>query len=154
MTMIPRTLSRTRRAAAAVLLTGALAAVSACGGTSVLNLEVGQCITGETAGEDDVSSLPVVDCAQPHTGEIYSLPQVPDGDFPGEAALQQSAQELCAGQDFTTYVGVEYQQSAIYYSTLVPSADTWDDGDREIVCILLADQNGSETTGSLRGANR
>ncbi|MCX6466283.1 MAG: septum formation family protein [Pseudonocardiales bacterium] len=149
-----RTPSRTRRAAAAVLLAGALAGVSACGGTSVLNLEVGQCISGQTAGEDDVSSVPVVDCAEPHTGEIYSLPQVPDGEFPGEEALNQTAQELCAGPDFTTYVGVEYLQSEIYFSTLVPSADTWDDGDREIVCILLADQNGSETTGSLRGANR
>ena len=152
--MTARPLSPVRRVAAGVLLTATLAAVSACGGTSVLSLEVGQCISGQTTGEDDVSSVPVVECTEPHTGEIYSLPQLPDGDFPGDAAVQQSATELCSGQEFQTYVGKPYQESTIYLSYLVPSSDTWEDGDREIVCILAADENGSETTGSLRGANR
>lgn len=144
--------STARRLAAGLLTAAAVAAVSACGQTSVLNLEVGQCISAQT-DEDEVSSVPVVDCAEPHSGEIYALPQVPDGEFPGDAALQQSAQDLCAGQDFTTYVGVPYEESEVYFSYLVPSADTWDDGDREIVC-LLTNQEGTDTTGSLRGANR
>ena len=152
--MTARPLSPARRLAAGVLLTAALAAVSACGGTSVLSLEVGQCTTEPVTGEESVSSLPTVDCAEPHTGEIYALPQVPDGDFPGEAALQETAGQLCSGQDFQTYVGKPYQESSIYLTYLVPSSDTWDDGDREIVCILTADEAGSESTGSLRGANR
>lgn len=153
--MTARPLSPARRLAAGVLLTAAVAAVSACGGdTSVLNLEVGQCTDQSVAGEDSVSSLPIVDCAESHTGEIYSLPQVPDGDFPGDAALQETAGQLCSGQDFQTYVGKPYQESAIYLSYLVPSDDTWENGDREIVCILTADEAGSASTGSLRGANR
>ncbi len=142
-----------RRIAAAVLTAGALATVSACGGTSVLSLEVGQCITGQTDGEDQVSSVPVVDCAEPHTGEIYSLPQLPDGDFPGDDAVQTSAGELCSGQDFQTYVGKSYEESEIYFSFLVPTEGTWADGDREIVCYLV-NQDNSDITGSLRGANR
>lgn len=148
--MIPRTAART---AAGALLAAAVLGASACSSTSVLNLEVGQCIAAET-DEGEISSVPVVDCAEPHSGEIFSLPQLPDGDFPGDAAVRQSAGDLCAGQDFQTYVGVPYQQSTIYFSSLTPTDDTWDDGDREIVCILLADEQGSETTGSLRGADR
>ena len=151
--MTARPLSPARRLAAGVLLTAALAAVSACGGeTSVLNLEVGQCVNTEAEGE--VSSVPVVDCAETHNGEIFSLPQLPDGDFPGDESVRQSANELCAGQDFQTYVGKTYQESAIYFSALTPTTETWGDGDREIVCILTADETGSQSTGSLRGANR
>lgn len=57
------------RRAAVALAAGALFSVAACGGTSVLSLEVGQCIT-ETATEDQVSSVPVVECTEPHNGEI------------------------------------------------------------------------------------
>ena len=142
-----------RRAATAVLAAGALTLLSACGGTSVLSLEVGQCIT-DTPQEDQVSSVPVVECSEPHTGEIYALPQLPEGEFPGDQAVSDQADLLCAGQPFQDYVGVPYQQSEIYYTKLVPSSDTWADGDREIVCIL-ANQDGSPLSpGSLRGANR
>lgn len=143
--------SSARRAVVA-LAAGALLSVAACTGTDVLDLEVGQCLT-DTASDDQVSSVPVVDCSEPHTGEIFALPQLPDGDFPGEQAISDQADQLCAGQAFQDYVGVPYQDSDIYYSTLVPSTETWDDGDREIVCILAA-QDGSSSTGSLRGANR
>lgn len=142
-----------RRAATAVLAAGALALLSACSGTSVLSLEVGQCIT-DTAQEGQVSSVPVVECTEPHNGEIYALPQLPEGDFPGDQAVKDQGDQLCAGQPFQDYVGVPYQQSEIYYTKLLPSAETWADGDREIVCIL-ANQDGSPLSpGSLRGANR
>lgn len=143
--------SSARRAVVA-LAAGALLSVAACSGTSVLDLEVGQCLT-DTTSDDQVSSVPVVDCAEPHAGEIYALPQLPDGDFPGEQVISDQADQMCAGQAFQDYVGLPYQDSDIYYSTLVPSTETWDDGDREIVCILAA-QDGSSSTGSLRGANR
>jgi hypothetical protein len=153
MTMTPRITARARRLVAGALAAGAVAAVSACGGTSVLSLEVGQCISDQSAGEDEVSSVPVVDCAEPHYGEIYALPQLPDGEFPGDEVVSQRAQELCQGADFQTYVGVPYLESEIYQSALLPSAETWEEGDREIVCYLRNEDN-SPITGSLRNANR
>jgi len=140
------------RCAAAVLAAGAFLTLSACSGTSVLNLEVGQCIT-DTAQEGQVSSVPVVACSEPHTGEIYALPQLPDGDFPGEQAVGDQADQLCGGQAFQDYVGLPYDQSEIYITWLSPTAGTWADGDREIVCIL-ANQDGSNLAGSMRGSNR
>ncbi|GAA3218277.1 hypothetical protein GCM10017691_00970 [Pseudonocardia petroleophila] len=142
------------RRAAVALAAGALFSVSACSGTSVLNLEVGQCIADAATG-DQVSSLPTVDCSEPHAGEIYALPQLPDGDFPGDEAVNEQAQQLCSGQAFQDYVGKPYQDSEIYYSTLSPSLETWnEDDDREIVCILTTQDGSPLEAGSLRGANR
>jgi len=93
--------------------------------------------------------VPIVDCSQPHQGEIYALPQLPDGEFPGDEAVQQTAQEECGGQAFTDYVGVPFQQSEFEVTFLLPSAVTWADGDREIACLIA-----STEPGSARGANR
>ena len=143
--------------AAAGSPTPAAAAPTSAGPTeqSVLDLEVGQCINppGGQDQADLISSVTVVDCAEPHLGEIFSLPQLPDGAFPGTDAVQGSAEELCTNQDFETYVGVPYQESEIFSSPLVPTEETWAQGDREVACLLV-NEEGTETTGSLRGANR
>lgn len=142
------------RAATAVLAAGALALLSACGGTSVLSLEVGQCISDQTPEGEQVSTVPIVDCAEPHVGEIYALPRLPDGGFPGAESVSASAQTLCAGPEFQTFVGVPIDQTTLDVNFLLPSAETWNDkDDREIVCIVV-DGDRTPTTGSLRGANR
>lgn len=141
-----------RLGAGTLLALGAVVSLTACGRTDVLDLELGQCLTDAT-GEGQVSSVEVVDCGRPHVGEVYALPRLPDGEYPGEQAVQERAQQLCGGQEFHSYVGVAYERSEIYFSTLAPSSDTWSGGDREIVCIL-ANQDSSPITGSLRGANR
>ncbi len=63
--------------------------------------------------------------------------------------MSQTAEEECAGQAFTDYVGVPYQESEFEVTFLLPSADTWADGDREIACVVT-----STEPGSVRGSNR
>ena len=116
--------------------------------TSVFSLEVGQCIDAE-ADSGEVGSVPVVECSQPHEGEIYALPQAPDGGFPGEDALRQTAQDQCTGSAYTDYVGLPYEQSEFEVTFLLPTEESWSRGDREIGCIV---QN--EEPGSVRGSNR
>lgn len=116
--------------------------------TSVFALEVGQCIDSE-ADSGEVGSVPVVECDQPHQGEIYALPQLPDGDFPGAEEIEETAKEECGGSAYTEYVGLPYQESEFEVSFLLPTEQTWGDGDREIACIV---QN--EEPGSVRGSNR
>ncbi len=144
------TIPRPTRVAVAVLAAGAFTVLTACG-TSVLDLEVGQCISSSVDGEQ-VSSLPVVECSEPHSGEIYALPQLPDGEFPGDEGVSASAQALCADPEFQNFVGVPVTETTLSVEFLLPSSDTWADGDREIVCIVR--DGTADTTGSLRGAAR
>lgn len=144
------TIPRPTRVAVAVLAAGAFTVLTACG-TSVLDLEVGQCISSSIA-EDEVSTVPVVACTEPHSGEIYALPQLPDGEFPGDQAVQDSGNTLCLGQEFQNYIGIAPEQSTLGVNILFPTTETWADGDREIVCIVRDGE--AETTGSLRGAAR
>lgn len=141
------------RRAAVALAAGALLSVAACSGTSVLDLEVGQCITDETPEGEQVSSVPVVACTEPHVGEIYALPQLPDGEFPGDESVTASANQLCAGPEFQSYVGIPIEETGLGVNFLIPSAETWAQGDREIVCII-GNADGAPATASLRSSNR
>ncbi len=116
--------------------------------TSVFQLEIGQCVNSET-GEGEVSSVPIVECSEPHQAEIYALPQLPDGEFPGDEAVTETAQEECTGDVFTDYVGLPFERSEFEVTFLLPSAETWADGDREIACLIA-----STEPGSVRGSNR
>jgi hypothetical protein len=49
-------------------------------------------------------------------------------------------------------VGMSYDQSALEVTWLEPTEESWEAGDRELVC-LITDPAG-QTTGSLEGANR
>jgi hypothetical protein len=150
--MTARPVPRIRPLVVGVLTAGLLSTAFACG-TSVMSLQVGQCVNDKEQDEETVSTLPVVDCAQPHTGEVYALPVLADGEFPGDAAVGEKADELCSGKEFEDYVGMSYEESVTHISSIVPSAESWDGGHREIVC-LLQNEEGTPTTGSLRGSNR
>jgi hypothetical protein len=123
-------------------------AVTEGGDESVFDIAVGDCLTDQsTSGE--VSDVPVVPCDQPHSSEVFHTYQVPGDDFPGDFTQITTEQCMPAFQEF---VGVPSEQSALQVTTLEPTAETWEQGDRELVCIVV-DPAGN-VTGSLRGANR
>lgn len=122
--------------------------LAACG-QSVFDLEVGMCFNGAI---DESSSVETVDCTEPHDSEVYALLDYADADvFPGQEVLSQYAEDQCVSA-FEDYVGVPYEQSEIFAGTGYPSSETWDNGDREIVCSLNAETG--QLTGSMMGANR
>ncbi len=123
------------------------------GEVGVFDVRVGDCLgsVGEPSDEG-VSSLSAVPCDEPHDSEVFALvdhPGEPDAEFPGDEALADFAQERCA-EEFATYVGLAYVDSRYGIATLMPSADTWADGDRELVC-RATDFGGGQLTGSVRG---
>ena len=117
------------------------------GDESVFEVAVGDCMTD--SGSGSVTDLPVVPCEEPHVGEVFHTFDVPGDDFPGDFTQAEEEQCLPAFQEF---VGMAYDQSALVYTTLTPTSQSWADGDREVVCIIQ-DPAGN-TTGSLQGANR
>ena len=120
--------------------------------TSVFDLEVGDCFGATTA--DQVDSVVVVDCEETHIYEVFALVDHEAGGdeaYPGDDAIGQYAADVCSGP-FTDYVDHDYETSVYWITTVTPSAETWADGDREIVCTLKLGEEAQETTGSAEGS--
>ncbi len=113
--------------------------------TSVFDLEEGDCFG---AAGDRIETVNVVDCEQPHIYEVYSLFDYEGDDeaYPGSEEIRAHADEQCES-DFEDFVGIDYQSSRWYITSVTPSEETWADGDREIVCTLNLEDT-SEVTGS------
>ena len=118
--------------------------------TSVFDLEEGDCF-GAASGEQ-VETVNVVDCDEPHVYEVFSLFDYEgDGDdYPGEETVQAFADVGCDA-DFEEFVGIDYQSSSWYITSVTPSEETWAEGDREVVCTLNLEDR-SEVTGSAEGS--
>jgi hypothetical protein len=122
--------------------------------TSVFDLEVGDCFSVDS---DQFDTVLVVDCEQPHEYEVFHVfdhEAGPDEPYPGDDALFEFADTECQ-PPFEEYVDQDYQTSIWYITSITPSADTWADGDREIVCSLNQQDENEEpitVTGSAEGS--
>jgi hypothetical protein len=96
---------------------------AACMGTSVFELEVGDCIKDPHSTEEfkEISTVERVDCSEPHYGQVLALFELEESEFPGLDALDSTAWERCPSG--TTDI-------------FVPSEKSWREADdREIICI-------------------
>lgn len=150
---------RGRRTAVAVTAAVAVGvAVAGCSGgdsrgdsTSVFKVSAGECFVPPEKVQAELTKIDRVPCSQAHTQEAYATVTYKSSkssvasltaDYPGETVLKQFADGACA-QRFSTYVGVDYQDSSLFFTYLVPSARSWQQAhDRHVVCFIT-------TTGSL-----
>jgi hypothetical protein len=148
-----------RRTIAPVAAVLALA-LGACGGStapgvnvSVFHLKVGDCMVPPTNIKAELSSVKVVACKKPHTQEVFA--NVDDnsaGDnYPGDTALRTFADGQCL-QRFRGYVGIDYRQSSLWYTYLLPSVRSWSARDRTVVCVTTT--TGQQLTSSVKGSRR
>ena len=122
------------------------------GDVDVFDVKVGDCLLGEIAEEgEEISSIEAAPCSDPHGDEVFASATVPDGDFPGQDAVNTQAEEECVAQ-FADFVGLAYEASVLEISYFTPTEESWDTGDREILCTVY-DPEG-DTTGTLQDANR
>jgi hypothetical protein len=140
--------------AAAAIATVALA-LGGCSTAAVnSDLKVGDCVndTNSTdANGDPIAAMVVVPCTAPHDEEVFSVFDYPNAPspFPGYEAIGVAEQTRCEA-DFTTYVGISWEQSGTYSIDYAgPTDQTWFNGDRVIVC-LLDDAGGAKLTGSAK----
>lgn len=148
---------RTKFVPAAVAAIATAAILSGCsllGLESIEDLQLaeGECINDSIVadeGEQEVGALPVVDCSEGHTGEVYHVEDLSDGEF-DYAAVGDAADEACYNE-FEPFMGIAYEDSEYYISSIVPSYDTWERGDRQIACLVV-DEYGEEIVGSLKGS--
>lgn len=117
---------------------------------TVLALEVGDCLASDPTGET-VSEVPTVDCAEPHVSEVFHTTAIEAEELPSAAEIEGIVQEECFAE-FESFVGMAYEESALEVIFLQPSDESWEQGDRELVC-MITDPAG-QSTGTLEGANR
>jgi hypothetical protein len=111
-----------------VLLTFVVALFAAgCSKGNVFSLEVGDCFEDQAVGE--VQDVPIVECSDPHDNEVYSRYELADGSLPPQQEMLDGCEER-----FETVVGISYLESVFYAGALMPSSDSWDQGDHEVIC--------------------
>jgi hypothetical protein len=144
-------MSRSLAAIAAALLI--VASVAGCQSSGRTALKVGDCVNYEPT--EDGENTRVVDCAQPHAEEVFSvyLDYRPDATgFPGYEAIGAAAQGVCQA-DFVDYVGISWEHSTYSIGFSGPTEADWNGADHSIYCTL-EDANGGTLTGSARGTAR
>jgi len=137
-----------RRFTSSLALLLALGLITGCA-SGVLTLDVGTCFD-DPESFDEVTDVPVVDCADPHDNEVIGNFDLPDGGYPGDDVVADRAQTGCLGR-FEPYVGVDYASSIYDLGWFTPTADSWDAGDREVICFVYA-VDFSRIEGSVRGS--
>ena len=143
------------------------AVLTACSGSktagtnvSVFTIGVGQCFDAPSQVQAELSKLGRVACDKAHVREAYAIldytaapgssTSTASDVYPGSDALSVYAKGVCA-QQYKPYVGVDYLDSSLFFTFLVPSARSWEqDDDRKIICFVTT--TGAPLTGSVKGS--
>ena len=118
-------------------------------------LREGDCL-GPGMVEEMLSDMPLeveaVPCSELHSGEVYLVFDLADGDFPGDDEVVRLSETGCF-DGFRAFVGVAPMRSTLDVTFLHPDSVGWRIADdREVLCII-GERDGS-TTGTLEGTRR
>lgn len=113
--------------------------------TAPVRLQVGDCLNAVPGAT--LSGVTVVACESPHDQEVFGI-----GELNGLASydlgrVAAKADQICI-EAFAEYTGDPLSESDLNATHVTPSADSWDSGDRTVVC-LVAGPDGP-MTGSVR----
>ena len=150
-------------ALAVVLLVGvaALGVLLADSGTiSAGSIERGECFADfaqfetDDTGTGEVTSVDRIDCTEAHALEAYYVGPAYESYelYPGVEEIDDVAVTSCR-QRFERFVDFDWESSELDFWWLTPTQDGWDQGDRELVC-LVGESNKGSTVGTLENAGR
>jgi hypothetical protein len=122
----------------------------------VLSIGIGQCFASPTSVHTELKSLTRTACSSPHALESYARvsykKNVANLAYPGADVLTKFAQSVCA-QQFNDYVGIDYQDSTLFFTYLLPSPQGWEQSlDRYVLCFIESNQ--SLRTTSAKGSKQ
>ena len=128
-----------------VLLAGIVFYLFVGSGTVGANeVKAGDCLT-ELPASGLVLTVDTAPCGEPHEGEIFAVMNMPDGDFPGQSAIEEY-QNKCA-PELAEYSPEAARDPKVGLFVLYPSEDSWGEGDRTVTCIATSD---TPRTGTLK----
>lgn len=123
-------------------------AIVDAGNVDAFQIQVGDCFDDAGSYDAEITSLPGVPCADPHDNEAFAVFDVPMSEYPGDA-MGEVAYNACVLR-FEAFVGRDYESSSLEIMTLYPSAESWRQNDREVVCAVY-DMNDEKLQGSAGG---
>jgi hypothetical protein len=125
-------------AAVVVLVVGVVVLLAIIGKDTVTatDVKMGDCLK-EIPSSTRVMTVNTIDCAQPHAGEVFAVLQMPEGDFPGQSAIEDY-QNKCEPA-LATYAPDAITDDSVQLYVLYPTAETWKQGDRAVTCIATLD---------------
>lgn len=135
---------------------GAASAAPGAGGKAggeqidAYDVRVGDCLS-DPGASPTIQTLTRLPCDQPHHSEAYASFDLSGNAYPGDETVSADAMKGCDDR-FSTFVGRHRSESALDFSFMTPTGDTWKKGDRAVTCLIY---NPTEsTTGSLRASNK
>ena len=116
------------------------------------DLVVGDCYDPIDDEESDVLLAAAIrSCDEPHLHEVFGILQLEDpigAPFPSDRDIENAAVDLC-DPAFEDYVGAPIDDSRYDYLYYLPSEVTWENDDREVMCVV--DDRGDRIVGSVKG---
>ena len=128
--------------------------VVAAGVVGLSDLRVGDCfntpeepLDNPVAG-DGVGDVQLVPCGERHDLELFGLAGLEGDDYPSDDALDKQALEIC-GAEFELYAAQVQEASASGLAWFFPSGESWDDGDRQVMCALDTTDTTRDRSGAI-----
>jgi hypothetical protein len=123
------------------------------GNIGAFQMRVGDCFndSGPSFGDQgaEVTDVPGVPCSEPHDNEVYAIFDVSLPSFPEGEGMSETAFDSCL-QRFESFVGKDYQSSALDIVTMYPTKVSWSQhNDREVICAVF-DVNATKLVGSAK----
>jgi Septum formation len=109
---------------------------------TAMDVKQGDCLK-EIPDSAEVLTVQTIACEEPHAGEVFAVLTMPDGDFPGQPAIDEYA-DKCS-PELEAYSPPAMTDDSIQLYVLYPTAETWAQGDRAVTCIATLDPPRSGT---------
>ena len=119
------------------------------GSLDAFHVQVGDCFNDVSSYDEGIMSVPGVPCSDPHDNETFAVFDLSIDSFPEEDAMYDLAYNSCM-QHFERFVGNDYDSSTLEITTMYPSAESWNQNDREVVCAVY-DMDENKLVGSAEG---
>ncbi|SFN14964.1 Septum formation [Actinomadura madurae] len=112
-------------------------------------LKVGDCFTAKTHDSADPLVFPSA-CDHPHNGEVIAKATLPAGPYPGASKLAEQAGAVCkehVPDKVKDVIDADFDPRAG-----VPGREDWNDGKREVTCMLVYVGKNNTLTTPIAGA--